>query len=317
MIIHSRENQIEIAAPAKVNLFLELLNRRRDGFHEIETVMSSVSIFDHLRFTRRKDSKLVLSIGFTDRGTLAGEQDTIPTDHRNLVLKALQLVRSTASNGLESESCGIGIQVDLQKNIPSAAGLGGASSDAAAALVAANHIWKLNWPAEKLSELASRLGSDVGFFLFGGTAICRGRGELVTPIRAGAQLPIVVAKPQVALSTADVYGNVTLTGTPRGSEELVQSVRRHDSATLGESMFNRLQQFAEPLNQQFACQLARLRREFTRLNCLGHQMSGSGSSYFGVFSNARVARLAARQLTCRLPDVRIFFSQTLTNPVPD
>jgi 4-diphosphocytidyl-2-C-methyl-D-erythritol kinase len=311
MIIHARENQIEIAAPAKVNLFLELLDRRDDGFHDIETVMSSVSIFDFLRFTRREDSKLVLSIRLTKHGNLPLEQDVIPCDERNLIIKALDLVRATAKQELGPEYCETGINVHLQKSIPSAAGLGGASSNAAAALVAANRLWNLRWPITKLASMASQLGSDITFFLFGGTAICRGRGERVQPIDVPVQLPIVVAKPPFSLSTADVFGRVTLDNKLNASAGLVQSVQQFDKKSLGKRMFNRLQQFAEPLSPTIAGLFDLLQFEFSRLNCLGHQMSGSGSSYFGVFSNVRIARLAARRLSSRLPHVRIISSQTL------
>jgi 4-diphosphocytidyl-2-C-methyl-D-erythritol kinase len=314
MIIHARDNQIEIAAPAKVNLFLELLARRDDGFHEIETVMSSISIFDFLRFTPREDSELVLSLSMSNQGELTREQDEIPIDDRNLVKRALHLVRATAQRELGRESCETGIDVHLHKNIPSAAGLGGASSNAAAALVAANRIWNLNWPIKKLSALASQLGSDIAFFLLGGMAICRGRGERVDPIMAPAQIPIVVAKPPFSLSTATVFDKVSFDEKPKHSAELVQCIQRFNSGSIGNRMFNRLQQFAEPLNQSIAGQFAQLRLEFTRLNCLGHQMSGSGSSYFGLFSNARIARQAANRLSSRIPHVRIILSQTLIRP---
>jgi len=311
MIIHARKNQIEIAAPAKVNLFLELHARRDDGYHDIETVMSSVSIFDFLRFTRREDSNLMLSIGLTKHGNLPREQDGIPCDKRNLIIRALELVRATARKELGPEYCETGINVHLQKNIPSAAGLGGASSDAAAALVAGNRLWNLRWPITKLASLASQLGSDITFFLFEGTAICRGRGEQVQPIIVPVQIPIVVAKPPFSLSTAEVFGKVSVVDSPNDCAGLVQSVQRFDPKSLGDRMFNRLQQFVEPLSPAIAGLFDVLRFEFARLNCLGHQMSGSGSSYFGVFSNVRIARQAARRLSARLPHVRIISSQTL------
>ena len=314
MIVHARENQIEIAAPAKVNLFLELLARRPDGFHEIETIMSSVAIFDFLRFTRRKDSELVLSVHQNKLGNRVFDEDNIPGDDKNLVYKALQLVRSTATTESGPAVCDSGIDVHLRKNIPSAAGLGGASSDAAAALIAANRIWKLNWSIKKLAILASQLGSDIAFFLYGGTAICRGKGEQVQPIKVPARIPIVVAKPPFSLSTPKVFSKVVIQGRPTESVGLVQSIRRFNTGSLGDRMFNRMQQFAEPLSQRIADQFVQLRDEFSRLGCLGHQMSGSGSSYFGVFSNARIARRAARCLSSRLPHVRIISSHTLIGP---
>ena len=316
MKLYRSKNQIEILAPAKINWFLELKSKRPDGFHEIETLMSIVSLFDRLRFTLCQSHDSKLSISFPSRGSRPVESDDIPCDERNLIIKAIELVRATANTAPETSSnCVHGFDIQLQKNIPSAAGLGGASSDAAAALVATNSLWKLNWPLEKLSQLAAQLGSDIPFFLHGGTAICRGRGELVEPIIASANIPIVIAKPTCSLSTAAVFSTVKLDEQPLPIERFAQLMsdpakqlpsspnRMH----FGKRMFNRLQQFAEPLTNQINL----LANEFSHLNCIGHQMSGSGSSYFGVFSNAKVARHAAACLSSRLQDVRIFCSHTI------
>jgi len=307
MIIRALDNQLEIATPAKVNFFLELCSKRTDGFHEVENVMASVSLYDQMRFAPRLDSKIFLTIATSSPGKMPSETDTIPTDQNNLVHKTLELVRTIAREECGVESCSVGIDVRLLKNIPSAAGLGGASSNAAATLVAANRMWGLDWPLSKLQNIASRLGSDIPFFLTGGTAICRGRGERVQPINVPSGVSIVIAKPPVSLSTAKVFGKVVVPDAPLDSLKLTQSVRRGRPQIIGRQMFNRFQQFAEPL----ARQIATLRREFNRLCCLGHQMSGSGSSYFGIFANARVARHASNRLSSRLPNVRIFCVQTL------
>lgn len=306
MIVRHDHNQTEVASPAKVNLFLELLGKRPDGFHEIETVMSSVSIYDRLRFTRRQDSQLRIELHAADRGSLPVEDDDIPTDKNNLIHQALALIRATAEADGDESSCKSGIDVEVEKTIPSAAGLGGASSNAAAALIAGNHVWGLKWSKPKLVGLAAQLGSDVPFFLTGGTAICRGRGEKIELIDAPAGLAVVIAKPPAALSTAHVFSNVTISRELHCSDRLVQSVRRGNRRSMGLFLFNRLQSFAEPMTSQ----IKNLRQEFQRLNCLGHQMSGSGSSYFGLFSNHRVARQAASCLSARLPRVKIFCSRT-------
>ena len=308
MKIIVRDNQLEIATPAKVNLFLELLGRRDDGFHELETVMSSVALYDHLRFSPRSDSKIELSIDYGSQGNQPRELDEIPTDSSNLICKSLELVRSVASQKGQGENCSRGINVDLQKNIPSAAGLGGASSNSAAALVAANRIWNLNWDTQQLADIAGQLGSDIAFFLTGGTAICRGRGELVSSLRGPAHVPIVIVKPADSLSTKTVFGNVKLGYEPMDSSKFIQRVQANSIRLMSGSLFNRLQEFAQPLtNQIFA-----LQREFEKLNCWGHQMSGSGSSYFGVFKTITTARLAAFSLSSRLPTARIFCTHTTT-----
>lgn len=320
MIIRHDNNQTEIDSPAKVNLFLELLGKRPDGFHEIETVMSTVSIYDRLRFTRRSDSKIRMTLSTaisTDNPTSwSSEQDEIPTDERNLIHRALTLIRKTArqspppSDSCQSHSthrpCETGIDVQVLKSIPSAAGLGGASSNAAAALVAGNLVWNLGWSKQQLVRLAEQLGSDIPFFLTGGTAVCRGRGEIIHSLPAPSGLALVIAKASDSLSTAEVFSHVSPTPQRLDCESMLQSVLHGRPYLIGNCLFNRLQQFASPLTEQ----ISNLRREFQRLNCWGHQMSGSGSSYFGVFPNTRVARQAANRLSARLPHVRIFCSQT-------
>ena len=307
MKIVVRENLLEIAAPAKVNLFLELHGRRDDGFHEIETVMSSVALYDHLRFSPRSDSEIRLGIGYGSQGNLPREQDEIPTDGRNLICRTLELVRDIAQGLGQGRNCDQGIDVYLHKNIPSAAGLGGASSDSASALVAANRIWNLNWKTKQLVDVAAKLGSDIAFFLTGGTAICRGRGEVVAPFKVPARIPIVIAKPADSLSTKTVFANVDLGHQTRSSSTLIQFAQAGSLGTLGKQLFNRLQEFTRPLSNQISV----LQGEFEKLNCLGHQMSGSGSSYFGVFDSCTTARHAARILTSRLPAARIFCTHTI------
>ena len=302
MKIIARDNQLEIATPAKVNLFLELLGRRDDGFHEIETVMSSVALYDRLRFSPRADSDIELSIDYGSQGSQPRELDNIPTDGSNLICKSLELVRSVASRNGQGENCSRGIDVHLQKNIPSAAGLGGASSNSAAALIAANRIWKLNWNTQQLADVAAQLGSDIAFFLTGGTAVCRGRGELVSPLRSSAHVPIVIVKPTDSLSTKTVFSNVELGFETEDSSNFIQRVQAGSIRSVGQRLFNRLQEFAQPLTDQISI----LQGEFEKLNCLGHQMSGSGSSYFGVFKTVTTARLAAFSLSSRLPTARIF-----------
>jgi len=312
MLLRSSINKIEIAAPAKINWFLELLNRRPDGFHELETVMSTVSIFDQIRFTRRPDENFSLCIRSPELGSLPKEKDAIPNDQRNLIIRALTLLRETAREQTHGKCCHDGMSVELEKQIPSAAGLGGASSNAAAALLAGNQLWGLNWDREQLSQVAAELGSDVPFFLYGGTAICRGRGEKIEPIRSACGIPVVIAKPDFGIPTASIFNRVTIPTRPLGSSKFMSSFQRLDPHTLGTTMFNRLQEFAEPISPIITQTFLNLKREFSRLNCLGHQMSGSGSSYFGVFPNTRTARHATQYLAARFPDTRLFFTQTLT-----
>ncbi len=274
---------IEVTTPAKINLFLEVLGRRADGFHEIETVLTAVSLFDTLRFTPLAGGDLQL----TCRWAAWPPGEEIPTGPENLAWRAADVLRQRA--GVSA-----GAAIELVKRIPAAAGLGGASSDAAATLVAANLAWRLDWPRERLVELAAELGSDMPFFLLGGAARALGRGERLQPLAAG-RLHIALVRPPVGLSTAAVYGACRPRERPIGSARLGAALARGDAAAVGRELTNGLTSAAAGLTPW----IAELQHEFQRQGVLGHQMSGSGSSCFGLCRHARQARRVARRLRAR------------------
>jgi len=287
---------ITIATPAKLNLFFELLKKRGDGFHEIETVMSTVSLFDDLQFSVRNDGLLRLNI--IQEGCTASE--SIPTDERNLILQAMS--RLKASHGTSDLGC----DVFLRKRIPSAAGLGGASGNAAGALLAANWIWKLGLEPEQLDSVAAEIGSDVPFFFHGGTCLCTGRGEKIEQRDVPAGMAIVIAKPKEGLSTAAVYGQCSVPQRPKSADRILQNLHAGSWNGVGDNMFNRLEEFAMSMTPA----IGRLKELFDRLGCIGHQMSGSGSSYFGIFRNAADAQRAAKIATLKTNNT-IFACSTL------
>lgn len=292
--MHIRRNSspVVVHAPAKINLFLEVLARRADGFHEIETLMQAVTIRDTLRLRSVPEPEVRLVCRWTgglvarsrcqaSGGAGGSAWGDLPVGRANIVVRALLLLRDRAEIEL-------GAEVTLVKRIPSAAGLGGASSDAAAALLAANEAWGLNWSRERLATLAAELGSDIPFFFATGAAICRGRGELIDP-QPARRLHVVVVRPPVGLSTPQVYSHCQPAEKPQRVEPLVAALRQGNLPAAGARMYNRLQRPAGELTPW----IERLERAFDRLDVLGHQMSGSGSSYFGVCRHARHARRTA------------------------
>ncbi len=295
MRIERAAGQVTIQAPAKLNLFFEVLAKRSDGYHEIETLMCPIDLYDTLSFRKEPNEQLKLrcesvpEFGGTDRTDLArAGKFSLPSNQDNLVLQAVERLRRDGS-------VTSGATLRLIKRIPIAAGLGGGSSDAAAALRAANEVWRLDRSVEDLSETAARLGSDVPFFLAEGPAICRGRGELVEPLDHVVPLHFVLVRPPVGLSTAAVYGVCRPSARPRRVDSLREAFRKGDIAAVGRLLFNRLQPAAESLSPW----ITRLSREFSELGCLGHGMSGSGSSYFGLCRHAKEARHLARRLRAR------------------
>jgi 4-diphosphocytidyl-2-C-methyl-D-erythritol kinase len=288
---HGPVGRLTLHTPAKVNLTLEVLARRPDGFHELETLMLAVSVFDTLVIEPTTASQLSvhcqwasgLSAGVTN-GAATELWQPLPATNDNLVWKALDQLRTAA--GIER-----GARVELIKRIPAQAGLGGASADAAAALLAANAAWQLHWPVARLAELAATLGSDVAFFLTGGAAICRGRGEQIEVVRA-PRCSLVIVRPPIGLSTPAVFKKCRPATTRLAAVGVQQAFARGDLAAAARSMHNGLQAPAEELSPW----IGKLRTAFASSGCVAHQMSGSGSSYFGLCWHVGQARRLARRL---------------------
>lgn len=195
------EEQVKVVAPAKVNLWLKVLHHRPDGYHEIASLLQTIDLSDRLEFRLAGGGRVSIRVS----GPRSGG---VPADESNLAVKAALLLKGRF--GIEA-----GAEIFLWKEIPPGAGLGGGSSDAAATLIGCSRLWGLDIGIERLNELAAELGSDVPFFLRGGTALCTGRGERVTPI-ASVGVAHLVLVPGRPLSTAEVYkrwDSLALTGT--------------------------------------------------------------------------------------------------------
>ncbi len=293
MQIHRSAVEIVIQTPAKLNLFFEVLGKRSDGYHEIETLMCPIGWYDTLCFqaTSSEDLELECRWGSAAGCPFAGGGsgfDEVPRDGRNLVLRAVDLVRRRTGRKQ-------GARLRLIKRIPTAAGLGGGSSDAAAALAAANVGWKLGLSLPELASLAAELGSDVPFFLNRGPAVCRGRGEQIEATGGLGLMNFVVVRPPEGLATAAVYGVCRPPASPRPLRPLLDALRQGSVRQAGGLLFNRLQAAAEQLSPW----IARLGRLLAAEDCLGHGMSGSGTAYFGLFRSALQARRVARRLLAR------------------
>lgn len=282
------EDRVTIHAPAKLNLFLEVLAKRPDGYHELETLMVAIDLCDRLSLSRRSDNELRLATTWSTVAQDSQSLGDIPVGAENIVVRALLRLRERAGVAL-------GADIHLTKRIPSAAGLGGASSDAAAALLAANELWNLHWSRAQLAEVAAEIGSDVPFFLGSPAAICRGRGERVEELPGLPRLDVVVVRPPEGLSTPAVYRACSVPASPVGVQSAVDAWQQGDVAALAKKMTNRLQPAAESLSPW----IGRLRAAFNEQGCYGHQMSGSGTSYFGLCRHALHARQVASRLAAR------------------
>jgi 4-diphosphocytidyl-2-C-methyl-D-erythritol kinase len=271
----ARSRRLVLQASAKINLALDVLGKRSDGYHDISTVMQAVDLFD--RLTLEPAEAITVEI----------DGLALPTDDRNLVVRAGKLLRRAA--GIEA-----GVRIRLTKRIPVAAGLGGGSSDAAATLWGLNRLWRLRWPRARLSEMAVELGMDVPFFLGGGPALATGRGERLERLPAGGGYALVLVNPRLPLSTPEVYGRVPVgwRAEPLGTRRMVEALRMRSAARVAAALANHLEDLVSPTVPV----VGRMKSALIAAGALGAAMSGSGPTVFGVARSLDHARQIRRRV---------------------
>jgi 4-diphosphocytidyl-2-C-methyl-D-erythritol kinase len=265
---HVRETVVTTQAfsPAKINLYLRITGKRPDGYHELETVMLPLDFGDTMTFEPR-------AAGIE----LVCDDPRLPVNDNNLVVRAAKLLGAR------------GAKITLQKRTPLAAGLGGGSSNAATTLLA---LGKGESPA-RLNELAAKLGSDINFFLAGGAALCRGRGELVEPVPCKLSATVLLVNPGFGISTKWAYENwaaMQLTAKPPDASLLVRVLAEDDLAGVCRSLYNSLE---APSVGKFPV-LELLKETMRAGGAAGALMSGSGATVFGLFAEAAAAEASAR-----------------------
>jgi 4-diphosphocytidyl-2-C-methyl-D-erythritol kinase len=294
LVSASPNGSLVLAAPAKLNLFLEILGKRPDGYHALETLMVAVDLFDTLEL--RPAAAL----------TLECDPPGLPTGPENLVWKAADALRRKAGRP------DLGAAIRLVKRIPAQAGLAGGSSDAATTLEGLNRVWGLHWPKEQLAEVAAGVGSDVAFFFEDAAGWATGRGEVVEPERSPRPFDFVLVTPPVGLATASVYaaysgglarrasddGQERRASPPLSGDAVRAAFRAGDAEALGRHLFNRLQEPAFGL----APLVETVYRRLAGLKPAGCLMSGSGSAVFALCrSRAEAIRVAAAFRSARPP----------------
>ena len=290
MRIESSPTGLTVHTPAKVNLFLNVLGKRPDGYHDLETVMLAVGLFDTLTFERLDRPDVELSCDLSALGDAqVNAAPALSSGEDNLVVKAARLIRREAA--IQS-----GARIRLVKRIPMQAGLGGGSSDAAATLVALNRLWNAGLSSERLHELAARLGSDVNFFLDSpDLAICRGRGERIEPRPLSRPLWLVLVKPAGGLSTRDVFQEWarTVATSPLDCDRVIDVINGSDSSDLPHVLWNSLEAPARQLSPEIQATLDRLRSSHRG----GLLMSGSGTCCFAVCGSREESETLAGHLS--------------------
>jgi 4-diphosphocytidyl-2-C-methyl-D-erythritol kinase len=278
---HAGRDALVVAAPAKLNLFLEILRKRPDGYHDLESLMLAVDLYDTLEIRSQPRGEI----------TLTCDPSSLSTGPDNLVFKAAEAMRAHVSQPH------LGASIRLVKRIPTQAGLAGGSSDAALTLLALNQIWKLALTRTELTGIASLIGSDVAFFLNPPAGWCTGRGEIVSPEFIGRSLNFVLVCPPVGLETKAVFRQLMVPAEPVPGGGIRMAVRMGDPEAIGRALFNRLEQPAFAMSPV----VEQVRRRLAGLAPCGALMSGSGSTVFAMCRNRDEAALVAERFRSSRP----------------
>jgi 4-diphosphocytidyl-2-C-methyl-D-erythritol kinase len=295
-----------LIAPAKINLHLEIIGDRPDGYHELAMVLQGIDLAD----------RIDINANGTDQFRLHCDHPEVPADESNLAYKAAKLMAQEFPDAFEQYG---GANITIDKHIPVGAGLAGGSTDGAAVLVGLDLIWGLGLTQGELQDLAAKLGSDVPFCIAGGTAIATGRGEQLSPLPSFDSLYAVLAKYRsLSVSTAwayqtyrkqfgDSYPAIAATGSVPGTTppkqrahagEIVAAIMQHDGAKIGKLLHNDLEKVVLPAYPQ----VAELRETLQQFNPLGAMMSGSGPTVFALVGSQKEAEYLQQRIQAALPD---------------
>ncbi|MBS4198009.1 4-(cytidine 5'-diphospho)-2-C-methyl-D-erythritol kinase [Lederbergia citri] len=259
-------------APAKINLTLDVLGKRADGYHEVEMVMTTIDLADRIELEKREDGQIII----------ISHSRFVPDDQRNLAFQAAKLLK-------EKFNIKQGVTIAIDKTIPVAAGLAGGSSDAAATLRGLNILWELHLSMDQLAEIGSEIGSDVSFCVYGGTGLARGRGEKITKLSAPPNCWVILAKPSIGVSTADIYRNVNLEKIHHpNTEAMVNAIQNHQYDEVCRHLGNSL----EKVTLEMYPEVLHIKEQMQKFGADAVLMSGSGPTVFGLVQHdSRLQRI--------------------------
>lgn len=264
---------VTLFANAKINLALDVLGKRSDGYHDLRMIMQSVSIHDVIRL-EKAESGITFECG-----------GGAPTDESNLAVRAAKLL-------MEESGITGGVKITLEKHIPSMAGMAGGSADCAAALIGVDLLFGLDTPREKLLKMACSLGADVPFCVLGGSKICEGIGEKMTQLPKMPECKIVVVKPSVSVSTPWAFARFDSISSPKKGDfnGMVSAFERGDLGGIGSRLFNALEYAAD------LPQIKKAKEDLLKHGACGALMTGSGSAVYGIFEDGGTAEKCADTL---------------------
>ena len=282
---------IRLKARAKINLGLDVIGRRENGYHDVRMVMQTVGLYDRIIMTRipEEEIRIKTNIGF------------LPVNENNLVYKAIMLMK----NKYKLDG---GIEVDLNKFIPVAAGMAGGSSDAACALFGMNRLFELNVPMRELMKLGVEIGADVPYCLMRGTALAEGIGEKLTRLPDMPFCHILIAKPPVNVSTKLVYEKLDNTDVKLHPDGIIEAIKLKDVALVASRMGNVLESVTVPLYPV----IDSIKKDMIEHGAMNAMMSGSGPTVFGIFPDEQ-SMIACQQFLRQKGEARqVYTTETFT-----
>lgn len=264
--------KVMVKAPAKINLSLDVLHKREDGYHEVEMIMTTIDLADRLELTLLDKNEI----------KIISHNRFVPDDQRNLAYQAAQLLK-------ERFQVEKGVAITIEKTIPVAAGLAGGSSDAAATLRGLNKLWNLWLSLDELAEIGSEIGSDVSFCVYGGTALAKGRGERIKELPAPPTCWVILAKPFIGVSTADVYRRLNVNQVQHpNTRGMIEAIHNGSYEGVCQNLGNVL----EDVTLQVHPDVAQIKDQMRRFGADAVLMSGSGPTVFGlVHHDSRMHRI--------------------------
>ncbi|MFC0300094.1 4-(cytidine 5'-diphospho)-2-C-methyl-D-erythritol kinase [Virgibacillus soli] len=257
-------------APAKINLTLDILNKRTDGYHEVEMIMTTIDLYDRVELSTLKEDCIKVTLW----------SRFVPNDERNLAYKAAQAFK-------EKYAISSGVHIKIDKSIPVSAGLGGGSTDAAAVLRGLNKLWDVQASIEELAHLGATISSDVPFCVYGGTALAKGRGEIIEKLPSPPSCWVVLAKPDIGVSSKSIFQQVHVDKMqhPR-TDVMITSLHHNDFFMMCESIGNSLE--AVTINQH--PEVLQIKNRMKQAGATGVLMSGSGPTVYGLVQQERKAQ---------------------------
>lgn len=279
---------IRIKAYAKINLSLRILGKRPDGYHELYSVMQQIGLYDEL-YLRRLPEGIVLKVE-SDAAPGCGHEN-VPADESNIAWKAARLF-------FEERGIAGGVEIQLKKHIPAAAGLAGGSTDAAAVLKGLSRLYESGDSEESLCETGVRLGADVPFCIRGGTMLAEGIGEKLSPLPAPQGYTVLLVKPPVDVPTGEVYRAFDALAPHCPEADMVRILKEEEKRPLTEGLYNDLAAVTEAKHMRIAA----LRKELCAEGACGALMSGSGPTVFGLYAEAEQAERVLRKMKESHPD---------------